>query len=87
MLEDYKKYIREIKFNIFLFNSNPDLWNKEYLGFQIYNPSEIPNLDLDRVIISSYEFQNEIYGSIKKYERIGVNIMKIYENEDEIIFI
>lgn len=65
MLEDYKKYIREIKFNIFLFNSNPDLWNKEYLGFQIYNPSEIPNLDLDRVIISSYEFQNEIYGSIK----------------------
>ncbi|NFM32999.1 radical SAM protein [Clostridium botulinum] len=87
ILEDYKKYIGEIKFNIFLFNSNSDLWNKEYLGFEIYNPSEILVLNLDRVIISSYEFQNEIYDSIEKYKEENIKIIKIYKDNEEIIFI
>ncbi len=70
-----------------MFNSNSDLWNKEYLGFEIYNPSEILVLNLDRVIISSYEFQNEIYDSIEKYKEENIKIIKIYKDNEEIIFI
>ncbi|MFV3059986.1 radical SAM protein [Clostridium botulinum] len=87
MLECYRKYIGEVNFNIILFNSNYNLWGKKCLQYKIYNPSEIPDLNLDRVIISSYEFQNEIYDSIEKYKEENIKIIKIYKDNEEIIFI
>ncbi|MFV3011516.1 polysaccharide deacetylase family protein [Clostridium botulinum] len=87
MLEDYKKYIGKIDFSIYFFNSNPNLWGTKYLGLKICNTAEIPKLNLDRIIISSYEFQNEIYESIKKYVENDIKIIKIYEDNEKNIFI
>ncbi len=59
---------------------------KNYLNRKIYNPKEIGNLNLNRVIISSFQFQEEIYKSIEKYKEKGINIVKIYEENEENIF-
>ncbi len=86
MLKYYEKYIGKLDFNMFFFNSNSQLWGKNYLNRKIYNPKEIGNLNLNRVIISSFQFQEEIYKSIEKYKEKGINIVKIYEENEENIF-
>ncbi|AVQ47702.1 radical SAM protein [Clostridium botulinum] len=86
MLKYYEKYIGALDFNIFFFNSNSQLWGGEYLNSKIYNPKDIGNLKLNRVIISSFQFQEEIYKSIEKYKKKGINIIKIYEQNEENIF-
>lgn len=87
LLESYKNNIGDIKFEIIFFNSNKNLFGTKYLNHIIYSPKEIPNLNLDKVIISSYSFQEEMYENL--VEKIGYKgkVEKIYNKDDEIIFI
>lgn len=87
MLNKYKEFIGDIDFNVIFFNSSTDCWEKDFLGYKINKPADIDILNLDRIIISSYEFQEEIYEILKKYEKMGLNVIKIYENDEKIMFL
>lgn len=86
MLKIYKKIFGKIKFNIYFFDSNSDKWNKIYLDYKIFNPIDINKIDLDRIIISSFEWQEEIYEKVKRLEQHSINILKIYSKDDTIAF-
>ncbi|NMM61486.1 radical SAM protein [Clostridium sp. P21] len=87
IFEVYKEVFGQVDFQLVFFDSDKTKWNKQYLNSKILDPKSIPSLNLDRIIISSHRFQEEIYKSLKQYEDIGVKIMKIYDKQDTIIFI
>jgi hypothetical protein len=86
ILEAYGNLIGEVNFNIFFFDSNSNKWKMPYHNSMIIDPSEIGVLGLDRIIISSYAYQEEIYNSLKRYEERGIHIIKIYSENDKIQF-
>lgn len=66
-------------FNIVgLLDSSKDKWEKEFWGYKTYSADKIGQLDADVIIISSYAFQDEIYNMLKRFERVGVEIVKLY---------
>lgn len=65
LLDSYKSLIGDINFKLIFFDSDSSKWGRMYFGSKIYAPNEINNFDLDRIIISSYSFQNEIYKNIR----------------------
>lgn len=87
MLELYKKLFGNFDFEIFYFDSNPNNWGKSFCGGVIYKPDVIDELQLDRIIISSYTYQNEIYAQIEKYATDNLKIVKLYNEDDNIYFI
>ncbi len=57
-----------------------------FLGYRVYSPSQITNYELRitnyGIIISSYEYQDEIYKGIKELETKGVEIVRLYDKRD-----
>jgi Glycosyltransferases involved in cell wall biogenesis len=59
-----------------------DLNIKEISDFKVYTQSEIPLLDLDGIVISSYSFQEIIYERIIKLHN-DIEIIKLYEEGEK----
>ncbi|MCR3757810.1 glycosyltransferase [Clostridium felsineum] len=86
LLNLYKEIKGDINRNIFIIDSKQDLKGKKLMNFNIYTPEEIPKLNLHNIIISSFTYQEEIYDKIKIYERYGIKITKIYEEDSKPFF-
>ena len=84
LISAYKRLMNNFDCNIYYINSEDDAKEKRFLGSSIYHYKDIHTLNLDRIIISSYMYQNEIYDLLKNIPKI--NIIKIYEENEEIIF-
>lgn len=78
MLNDYKKLFGDIDFNIYFFDSNPKKYGEKFFNSVIKSSDEIGTLKLDRIIISSFCYEHDIYQSICFYENKGIDIIKIY---------
>ena len=54
-----------------------------FLGYKVYSPSQVTNYELRitnyGIIISSYEYQDAIYESMKYLETEGVEIVRLYD--------
>lgn len=87
MLDMYEKFIGKIDFKIYFFDSNKKNWGKDFLGRTVLAPHEINNIKLDRVIISSYSYQDEIYKYLIETIKGSVDIVRIYGKDDTIFFI
>lgn len=85
MLKLYKDFFGEIDFNIYIFDSDNNKINTELLGFTIHSIDNILNYNLDRIIISSYSFQEQISCKVEEIVKNNIHIMKLY-GEDEYIF-
>lgn len=81
LLEIYEYFKGKIDFNIIFFDSNDSKWGSKFMGYDVHSPAEIANLNLDKIIISSRTYQNEIYELIKKYEH-NLKIIKLYDKSD-----
>lgn len=81
LLELYKYFNNEIDFNIIFFDSNSSKWGSTFMGYEVHSPNEIPNLNLEKIVISSKTYQEEIYELIKRYES-KIEIVKLYEVGD-----
>ncbi len=82
VIELYKHFFGEPGFELMLFDSNASKWGETLNGYQIYNPTEIPILKPDVVIISNYNFDEEIYQSLSSYREMGFNILKLHGEDD-----
>lgn len=74
------------KYNIFLFDSNKDKWSTCVCGYKVFPPDKINNFNLYKLIISSYTYQDEIYDQISKYCNEDVEIVKLYDKDDNSTF-
>lgn len=63
-------------------DSDAEKWGMEFENGKIYPPSELIKLGIKRIVISSIKYQEEIYQSIKKYEK-DIEIVKIYNSDKE----
>jgi predicted aldo/keto reductase-like oxidoreductase len=82
VLELYRKFFGEPKFNYVLFDSNPAMWGKTAAGKEIYPPSYIIEAAPDIILISNYNYDHEIYESIKQFTDNGIEILKLHELND-----
>ncbi len=82
VLECYKKFFGEPKFEIMIFDSNKSRWGDQVQGYTIYSPQEITNMMPECIIISNYIYDQEIYESLKRYEDIGIKIAKLHKVDD-----
>lgn len=71
-----------LKFELIIFDSNPDKWGELYLEkYIIRNPVELLELNLDVLIITNYIHSSDIY--IQLMEQFpNVNIRKLHDVDD-----
>ncbi|MFT8351716.1 glycosyltransferase [Clostridium saccharoperbutylacetonicum] len=73
--------------NVVYLDSNISKRGEKFLDGTIYHKNDISKLNINKIIISSYAYQDQIYESIKEYENEGIKILKMYDQEEEILFI
>jgi predicted aldo/keto reductase-like oxidoreductase len=68
------------------FNSDPKM---QRLGDNpVYGPHDIPNLNLDMIVIVNYRYDNEIYNAIKPTcDECNVDLAILFDNKDDLPFI
>lgn len=86
MLQSYQELFGDLKCKLFFFDSNEARWGQSYHNCLIYSPQEMGKLGLDRCIISSYTYQEDIYNRIKHIEEVGIKVVRIYGQYDPWIF-
>jgi predicted aldo/keto reductase-like oxidoreductase len=76
-------YMREMMSDyhpeIVFFDSSPALWGQYNAGIKIENPSRIPEIKPELLLIAQYTFQDEIYEAIKQYESNEIRIVKLHD--------
>jgi heterodisulfide reductase subunit C len=70
------EYVREIlpglNAQLFIFDKNEKLWGTLNSGIEVRNPALIPQIKPDAIVITNYNYEADIYESIKHYETDGV---------------
>jgi Fe-S oxidoreductase len=69
-------------FHISLFDSNPLIWGTFLSGLEILNPDRILEVSPEVIIISNYNFGDEIYQKIKDYTKAGIKVVKLHAPND-----
>lgn len=82
VLEMYMDFFGALPFSVFLFDSNPNSWGTVVANRTVHAPSEIPHLRLDAVVITNYNYLDEIYQTISSYKTRGIDIIKLHEPDD-----
>lgn len=87
MMNAYERLLGKKKFKIIYLDSNFNKRGEKFLDERIYHEDDILDLRINKIVISSYEFQSDIYENIKEYENQGIEIVRIYDKEEDILFI
>ena len=81
VLEEYKKYFGIPEFELIIVDSNPQKWGQELCGCKIVSPDQMNAEHPDCVVISNYNFDEEIYQDlIGKYPKL--NVVKLHSDKD-----
>jgi heterodisulfide reductase subunit C len=79
-------YVREIlpglKAQLFIFDKNEKLWGTLNSGIEVRNPALIPQIKPDAIVITNYNYERDIYESIKHYENDGIKVVKLHDKDD-----
>lgn len=75
---------KSIKF--YFFDSSKSKMSSNFLGNTVYSPEDINDLELDKIVIASYTYQDEIYDTLKLLLDDSNNIIKLYEEDEEFYF-
>lgn len=81
---DHTKFILEsfdLLNNVIVFiDSDPKKSNLEYYGRKIISPHEIELYPIENILISSYDFEKEIFNTLCKILKKNIHIIKLYDN-------
>lgn len=71
-----------VSFKLFLFDSNSKLWGTRTAGVEVRGPDEIEAAAPELVVVSNYNYSDEIYGDL--VERLGdrVPVARLHEPQD-----
>jgi predicted aldo/keto reductase-like oxidoreductase len=78
----YERFFGRPGFEWLQFNSDPKMWGQLSGGLRVHSPGEIAALGLDAVIVCSYNYDSEIYESLRRYKDMGVEIFKLHRETD-----
>ena len=81
LLEDTDLSNKKIKFIIDSYKRGTDFY-----GFRVISPEDIKDYDIKVVILSSFNFQEEMYAKLRNKVNYKGKIIKIYNQNDEIPF-
>lgn len=65
-----------------ILNSDPKMWGQQVDGYVIHGPAEIPDLELDMILVCTYKFDKDIYESLRQYEENGVRIERLHREAE-----
>lgn len=81
MLTSCKKIFGSLDF---IYSDSDEIkWGMNYEGGTVYPPSELLNLGVKRIVISSIKYQEDIYRSLEKLKP-DIEIVKIYNSNKEL---
>lgn len=61
-------------------DSDPKKWGNPFRNRIIKSPLELPNIDVCALLISSHDYENEIFNTIKSYNKNNIPVIKCYSN-------
>lgn len=64
---------------IIFIDSDPKKSNQEYYGRKIISPNEIELYPIKNILISSYDFEKEIFNTLCAILKKNINIIKLYD--------
>ncbi|GHU44060.1 hypothetical protein FACS1894111_10710 [Clostridia bacterium] len=82
ILRLYRHYFGEPEFEVLYFDSNPKLWRTKNGGILVHSPDDILKIKPDAILVSNYIYSAEIYDSLKRYEKEGIQILKLHRSAD-----
>ena len=82
IIRAYEEFFGKPDFEWLLFNSNKKTWNSKEGEFIIHAPTDIPQLHPDIIIISTYRFDEEILESLRPYEKMGILVKKLHQEQE-----
>lgn len=77
-----QKAIPEEKFELFLFDSNPNIWGSIVSGLEVRDPAQLQNIRPDLVIVSNYNYSQEIFEQLKPLCDSGIRVEKLHKDTD-----
>ena len=69
-------------FDISLFDSNPSVWGSVVSGITVQNPKKIKDILPEKIIISNYNYSDEIYQSLEYVKNYGITLLHLHEIYD-----
>lgn len=82
MLRFYRQFFKQPDFDMVIFDSNPAVWGTMDGGIPVYSPKEILKIKPECIIVTSFNYRDEIYSAIKKYKSNGISIECLYNDND-----
>ncbi len=82
VLKLYRCFWGEPFFEVVFFDSNPAMWGRVNGGIPIYTPADIDRLEPDVILVSNYNFQDEIYDQLSLFAEGGMEILKLHEQNE-----
>lgn len=80
IIQLYEEFFGEAEFKWLYFNSNPKMWGQIVDKSIVHGPGEIPELRPDFILICSYSYDNEIFESLRQYEKYGVRLERLHRD-------
>lgn len=74
--------IPEGQFELFLFDSNPNIWGSVVAGLVVMDPAQLEDVRPDLVIVSNYNYSQEIFNQLKPLWNVGIRVEKLHKDTD-----
>lgn len=82
VLSVLKEAFSEQELELFLFDSNPEVWGNRVAGLEVHNPIQLPELRPELVIVSNYNYGQEIFDQLKYLRDMGIPVQKLHKDKD-----
>lgn len=86
LLEDYEKQFGMPTFKVYIIDRNEKLWGKLTIGKEteakVVGVDKIEDIRPDSIWITHYMMQDVLYENVKHYRELGIEIRKLYSEED-----
>ncbi|WP_406788317.1 hypothetical protein [Clostridium neuense] len=86
LINEYRKFFGEINFKVYIFDSDKSKQGNMCCGITILSPEDISKCNIEKMIISSYGYQDGIYKYLTNIENYNFDIVKIYKSGESNMF-
>lgn len=82
LLKEYETLADRRSFQLFLFDSNPQMWGKLNNGILVRPPADLLTVHPDCVLITNYIYSEEIASQLSYLREAGIPVIPFHEKDD-----
>ncbi len=82
ILDIYRKVCGEPRFEVYLFDTNTEFRGKERMGYIVRGKEDIIPLNVDCILITSYNYRKNIHEQLLDIQEKGVEVKELYREGD-----